>query len=200
MTRRSLAVVAVALAVVVGAPATALLATAGAPARDNAADPPSPPAGDVDWRLDQVGRDPRSLELFAYGSSCLRGRLRPAVDETARAIRITVGSERPEICTDDYGAQRLTVALRAPIRGRPVLGPHELTRDPVRPPGVAGSRVPRVLGLAPDDAIAVVRARGLRPQLERVADLRTRARVVGQTPGSGHLRRAGAPVTLFVSR
>jgi hypothetical protein len=44
-----------------------------------------------------------------------------------------------------------------------------------------------------------VRRHGLRPLLERVADLRTRPRVIGQTPASGRLAQAGATLTLFVS-
>jgi hypothetical protein len=166
--------------------------------------PPAPLSLKVDWRLDQAGRDALSLDLLAFGSgSCLPGRVTATVAESAARIRLTVttpSSGAP--CTDDYRATPLTVRLTAPVRGRAIVGPRHLPRAKrlLSPPAADRLRVPRITGLAPADALAVVREHGLRPRVEHVADLRSRARVIGQTPASGHSIRARAVVTLFVSR
>ncbi|MDO8186373.1 PASTA domain-containing protein [Conexibacter sp. JD483] len=189
----------------------ALLALAVAPAAAQAADSPGIAPGEpnpatpvaVDWRLDQAGRDARSLDLLAFGSSsCLPGSLSAAVVETRARIEISVRTVRPsgQLCTDDYVPVPLTVQLRAPPRGRLVVGPRRLRSDPLDGRAPGRRRVPRVTGLAPRDAVAVVRQHGLAPQLEHVADLRSRPRVIGQTPASGRSAARRAPVTLFVSR
>jgi hypothetical protein len=189
----------------------ALLALALAPAAAGAADPPAIAPGEpnpaapvaVDWRLDQAGRDALSLDLLAFGSSsCLPGSLTAAVVETRARIEISVRSTRPrdQVCTADYAPTPLTVRLSAPPRGRLVVGPRRLRSDPLDGRAPGRRRVPRVTGLAPRDAVAVVRQHGLTPQLERVADLRSRPRVIGQTPASGRAAARRAPVTLFVSR
>lgn len=186
-------------------------APAAVPATAVAVDPPAIAPGEpnpatpvaVDWRLDQAGRDALSLDLLAFGSSsCLPGTLSAEVVETKARISIAVRSlSGDRICTEDYGATPLTVRLRAPVRGRAVVGLRHLRHDPLgggsRP---RRQRVPRVTGLAPRDAVAVVREHGLRPLVERVADLRSRPRVVGQRPASGRTVGRRAPVTLFVSR
>jgi hypothetical protein len=157
----------------------------------------------VDWQLDQAGRDPLSLEVTAFGSSsCLPGSLTATAVESGPRIELTVRSApSAEACTLDYAPVPLTVRLSAPVRGRAVVGPRRLRRDPLADGQPARGRraVPRVTGLAPADAAAVVRRHGLRPLLERVADLRPRPRVVGQTPASGRRAQAGATLTLFVS-
>ncbi|HST41741.1 MAG TPA: PASTA domain-containing protein [Conexibacter sp.] len=178
--------------------------TLGVLASDAAAQTPAPPPAPVDWQLDQAGRDPLALDLTAFGSSsCLPGSLSATVVEAGARIEITVRSApTAEVCTADYAPVPLTVRLSAPVRGRIVVGPRRLRRDPLAggPPASGRRPVPRVTGLAPADAVAVVRRHGLRPQVERVADLRTRPRVVGQTPASGRRTSARATVTLFVSR
>ena len=171
------------------------------------APPPAPPPApvQVDWRLEQAGRDALSLDLSAYGSgSCLPGRVSASAVESATRIRVTVvvPLAAGELCTTDYRATPVTVRLAAPVGGRSIVGPRRLP-DPRRtpaPPPADPLRVPRVTGLAPADAVAVTRLHGLRPQLERVADLRSRPRTIGQTPASGRVTRARAVVTLFVSR
>lgn len=190
-----------ALALPAGAAAAGATSRATEPIAPGEPDPATPVA--VDWRLDQAGRDPLSLDLLAFGSSCLRGTLRAEVAETPTRITIAVRSLREPgtICTADYLPTPLTATLRAPVRGRAVVGPRHLRRDPLAGrPLPRRQRVPRVTGLAPRDALAVVRQHGLRPLVERVADLRGRPRVIGQTPASGRTLRGGAPVTLFVSR
>ncbi len=176
-------------------------AAASEPIAPGEPNPATPPVA-VDWRLDQAGRDPLSLDLLAFGSSsCLPGTLSARVLERGARIEIAVSSASgAEVCTADYAPTPLTVRLRAPLRGRLVVGPRRLRRDPLDGRGVGERRVPRVTGLARRDAVAVVRAHGLKPLVEQVADLRTRPRVVGQTPASGRTARRGAPVTLFVSR
>lgn len=160
----------------------------------------------VDWRLDEAGRDALTLDLLAFGSSsCLPGSLTATVVESARRIQIAVVSTpaaADQVCTDDYAPTPLTVALTAPVRGRAVVGLQRLRHDPLggRPPAGTPLRVPRVTGLAAADAVAVVREHGLRATVERVADLRSRPRVIGQTPASGRRVKARAGVTLFVSR
>lgn len=157
--------------------------------------------GLLDWRIDQVGHDARSLDLIAYGDGCGFGAGGPRVEETAREIRVRMVSDLPDdaVCTMVLASYPVTVRLDGPIAARPVVGPRKLGDD-VRLRGPGPARAPRLLGLAPRDALAVVRFHRLRPQVERVADLRTRPRVIGQTPRSGMPRRPGAAVTLFVSR
>ena len=215
--RRALAAVsALALATlpaVQGAPAAAASpapVAAGAATAAPAAEPIAPgepnPATPVavDWRLDQAGRDPLSLDLVAFGSSgCLPGTLTAEVVETRTRIEIAVRSLREPgtVCTTDYAPTPLTATLRAPVRGRPIVGLRHLRRDPLAGgPAPRRQRVPRVTGLAPRDALAVLREHDLRPLVERVADLRGLPRVIGQTPASGRAVRGGAAVTVFVSR
>lgn len=158
--------------------------------------------GLLDWRIDQVGRDARSLDLIAYGDGCGLGTGGPQVQETASEIRIRMASDLPDdaVCTELYASYPVTVRLDRPIGGRPLVGPRKLSGDGSVPRPGSRTRVPRLLGLAPRDALAVVAFHRLRPQVERVADLRTRPRVIGQTPRSGMARRPGAAVTMFVSR
>lgn len=158
--------------------------------------------GLLDWRIDQVGRDARSLDLIAYGDGCGFGAGGPRVEESASEIRVRMVSELPDdaVCTEVYASYPVTIPLDGPIAGRAVVGPRRLGSGP-RPLGVHGpTRIPRLLGLAQRDALAVVVFHRLRPQVERVADLRSRPRVIGQAPRSGMPRRPGAAVTLFVSR
>lgn len=156
----------------------------------------------LDWRIDQVGRDARSLDLIAYGDGCGFGAGGPQIQETAAEIRVRMVAELPDdaVCAMLLASYPVTVRLDGPIGGRPVVGTRKLDDDPLRPDRSVRTRVPRLLGLAPRDALAVVAFHRLRAQVERVADLRTRPRVIGQTPRSGMARRPGAAVTLFVSR
>jgi PASTA domain-containing protein len=195
MTRTILTVIA---ALTLTLPATAAARLAPPPAGPGEGTPEA-----VDWRLDEVGRTPRSLDLVAYGSSCIDGRVRPHVEELRDRVRIRVTADvGGVICTADYGAHPFSVTLERPLAGRAIGGPRKLAtaRDPVAPPVGRRTRVPRLLGLSPHDAAAVVRGHRLRPVITPVEDLPTRPRVVGQTPGSGKARRAGAAVTLFLSR
>lgn len=173
------------------------------PAPAPSAPPPAATQAPVDWQLHQAGRDARSLDLWAFGSgSCLPGTLRAEVVETARRIVITVrSSSTAEVCTDDYRAHALTAQLSTPVRGRPIIGPRRLGRDPFGGAQVPRRvRVPRATGLARADALAVVRRHGLTPRVRRVADLRGLPRVVGQSPASGRTVARDADVTLFLSR
>jgi len=165
--------------------------------------PPPAPAGApaVDWRLAGAGRDPLSLDLVAFGSSCLGGALAATVEESARRIAVTVAStSTADFCTADYGAHPLTVRLRAPVRGRAIVGPRRLWRNPVGAPGRRNVRVPRATNLSRRDAADVVRGRGLRVRVVPVARLPRLSRVIGQRPASGRSVPRGTTVSLFVSR
>ncbi len=193
---------AAALGALLLAPAAAAAASPppAAPIAPGEPNPATPVA--VDWRLDEAGRDPLSLDLLAFGSSsCLPGNLSAEVVESKTRISISVRATIGDaVCTTDYAPVPLTVRLSAPPRGRAVVGPRRLRHDPFDGRPSQTRRVPRVTGLAPRDAVAVVREHGLRPLVERVADLRSRPRVIGQTPASGRAARGRAAVTLFVSR
>ncbi|MDO8214100.1 PASTA domain-containing protein [Conexibacter sp. CPCC 206217] len=167
---------------------------------------PAPVTTPVDWRLDQAGRDALSLDLTTFGSnSCFPGNLTATAVESRSRIRLTVAVTLApqQICTADYAPVPLVARLAAPVRGRLVVGPRQLpARSRLLPPAPARDpmRVPRITGLAPVDALAVVRQHGFTPAVERVADLRGNPRVIGQTPASGRRARSRAFVTLFVSR
>jgi hypothetical protein len=188
--------------------AAALAASAGArSSRASGATGASPGAAAastpaVAWRLAEAGADPLTLDLSAYGSSCLSGQLAASTVESARRIVVTVVStSASEICTDDYGAHPLTVRLQAPLRGRPVTGPGRLREDPFAgAPAARRVRVPRVTGFARRDAVAVVHQRGLRVRVVPVADLRGLPRTVGQRPASGRSVAPGTTVSLYLSR
>lgn len=161
----------------------------------------------VDWRLVEAGREPRTLDLVAFGSSsCLRGQVTASAELQARRVVITVVTTTDaEICTDDYARIPLTVALPAPLRGRAVVGPGRLARDPHAGPApvpapAAKVRVPRATDLSRRDAVAAVRDRGLRVRVVTVADLRGLPRVVGQRPASGRAVAPGSTVSLYLSR
>ena len=173
--------------------ATTLLAAVAPPA------PAGAPA--VDWRLEEAGRLPLTLDLTAFGSSCLTGNLAASVSETARQVVVTVVSTAEALCPADYGPHQLTVELRRPIAGRALVGPrhlrHDVLTDDPRPRRV---RVPRVTGLSRRDAVDVLHQRGLRVRVVRVADLRGLPRTIGQRPASGRTVAARAVVSLYVSR
>jgi hypothetical protein len=175
-----------------------------APARAAAVAPPAPPgAPAVDWRLEEAGREPLTLDLTAFGSSgCLTGNLAASVTESARQVVVTVVSTATApICTADYAPHPLTVALRRPLAGRAVVGPRHLRRDAtVGDPLKRTVRVPRTTGLSRRDAVDVVHQRGLRIRVVRVADLRGLPRVVGQRPASGRTVSRRATVSVYVSR
>jgi hypothetical protein len=154
----------------------------------------------VSWSLVQAGPQERSLEVsFAYGGCESNPKAEAA--ESPRGLRITVSVEVPQqrgiVCPAFARLVRTRVALRAPIRGRPLLGSWSVSSTP----GPART-VPRVIGLAPGDAQRVVGGWNTSPKLH--AAIRVRhgrrglPRVTAQSPSPGAAAPRGGVVVLHV--
>jgi hypothetical protein len=175
----------------------ALAAPAGAAAQEP---PPfNAKCGDLDcrvervaakWQLLGVGRDLDRLKLVYETGGCRRSDGHLTVTETARRIRIAVDvgevvaidtPDRQVVCTREGRYGTLYVQLDRPVAGRPILG------DSTVAGGVTGEQVPRVIGLAYEDARALLR---LHPFEVRRFGERTGA-VAFQSPLPGRKARGG---------
>jgi hypothetical protein len=116
------------------------------------------------WQVLSVGRDLDRLKLVYESGGCRQGDGRATVRETASRIRIAVDEgevvaidtpDRRVACTRELRYRTLYVQLRHPVAGRRILGGPRST-------GFFGQRVPRVIGLAFQDARAVLHAQGLK--------------------------------------
>jgi len=147
----------------------------------------------ISWSLVQAGPRERSLEIaYEYGG-CERSPEATA-REYANGVSITLTTESPPantICPEFARVGTGRVALRAPLHGRRVLGTWTVSNGTP----VAGRRVPRVIGLAPSDALRVVDERATMPRLHASVRVRHvghgRPRVTWQSPAAG----AEAPVS-----
>ena len=155
----------------------------------------------IAWSLVQAGPNERSLEVsFAYGG-CQRAPRAEAVESRA-GLRIIVSVEVPQqravACPDFLRLARARVALRSPIRGRPLLGSWNVSSA-----GAVPSRVvPRVIGLAPGDARRVLAGWKARPGLHAVTRVRHGRggvpRVTAQSPSPGAAAPGSGLVVLHV--
>jgi hypothetical protein len=155
----------------------------------------------VSWSLVQAGPNERSLDVsFGYGGCESDPKAEAA--ESPHGLRITVTVEVPQqrgiVCPAIARIGRMRVALRAPIRGRPLLGSWRVSS-----PGFGRARtVPRVIGLAAGDARRVVDGWTTSPKLH--AAIRVRhgrrglPRVTSQSPSPGAPAPRGGVVVLHV--
>jgi hypothetical protein len=162
---------------------------------------PVPTDRPLDWALAGVGPGGRALVVQpgVYGG-CDQGTPRVSVRETRSQILVTVtvtSVQGPVVVCPAIAryARARTVRLARPVSGRPISG--DLQADApgfvldARVPGSAGPRVPRVVGLASNDARQVLCAWRI-----RTAPYRAGGRVVGQHPRPGAAYRvptAAAP-------
>jgi hypothetical protein len=155
----------------------------------------------ISWSLVQAGPRERSLEIgYVYGG-CERNPMTTAT-EYASGVSIAVTTEAaPARTICPAIAQLVTeqVALRAPLRGRRVLGTWTVSN---RTPA-AIRRVPRVIGLAPGDARRVVDEwipiRRLHASIRVRHDRRGLPRVTSQSPAAGAPAPSNGLVRLSVS-
>jgi PASTA domain len=160
------------------------------------------------WELRDVKRNRRAVKIVYESGGCLRRDGRATVTETSSSIKIAVDQgqvvamDTPDgefACTDELRFLSLVVRLSAPVGGRRVVGgprsefvdgPHRFTTAP-------GGRLiplaPRVLGLAAQDARALLERQGIEATGAR------RGRVVSQSPAPGSRVGRGG-VHLGVSR
>jgi hypothetical protein len=136
------------------------------------------------WQLLSVGRDLDRLKLVYESGRCRRGDGRARVTETASRIRIAVDEgevvaiDTPDphvACTQEIRYRSLYVQLRRPVAGRRVVGGTGIAG------GLSGRRMPRVIGLAFEDARELLRSYPL--EVRRFGD-RTGA-VAFQSPRPG---------------
>jgi hypothetical protein len=115
------------------------------------------------WQLVSVGRDLDRLKLGYQSGGCRRGDGRATVTETKSRIRIAVDEgevvaidtpDRQVTCTRELRYRTLYVQLDRRVAGRRILGGSALA---VR---LVSERVPRMIGLAFEDARAVLRRQG----------------------------------------
>lgn len=146
----------------------------------------------------QRGPRARSLDL-AYTAGGCDGAARAAVTETATSIRIVVRlvnrSGPGVVCPAIERCGRLRVRLRAAIDGRRVLGARRVgawcgrpARTQTTPSAVLA---PSLIGLAPADARAVLRADGM-----PVRTSGSGRRVVTQRPAPGRPTRGAVTLRL----
>ena len=136
---------------------------------------------DAPWMLLGISADGRSLDVGYQGGGCLADDGRPRVVESARRVVVTLRQTvavpaAGEGCTADLRLYRIWVSLDAPLHGRRVRGgPRFREHFPVQV-------VPRVIGMDRRDAIAALRASGLRA---RTVGRVRRGRVIEQHPRAG---------------
>jgi len=153
------------------------------------------------WDVGQVEPDGRSLQIV-YGVSydCPSGAPQPTLTETATTITIGVqqATYPNENCASlPYPAESITVRLAAPVAGRRIVGPLQGLLSPavpVIPPQILVKRgkrevqaIPRLLGLAPENALQAIRISGLRTHFCAVGPATGLPRVASQRPSPGRV-------------
>jgi hypothetical protein len=166
----------------------AAIAVAGVPVEVSASLGPGPryspiPVRDVEWTLVSVGADGRSLLINHHWAGGLGTQACLALEETD--TQITIGIALADLRRDPHagpnyaipavlGMRTLTAHLDEPVGGRRITGPQcSLHSDRLRvayrpqlmPDGTTPQLVPNVVGLALEDAKAVLRLQDFEPKL-----------------------------------
>lgn len=144
----------------------------------------------IGWRFQQVGPGQRSLEVRIGYGGCESA---PAVTarETASTIEIIATVEAPPastnvICPADSLLERILVPLARPVGGRGVTGPdQESDRGAHLELLKNGPLVPRVVGLSPPAAVALLRRIGIHPTVRFRRGQQALPRVIAQVPPPG---------------
>lgn len=143
---------------------------------------------EVSWVLLSVDANQLGFLIQYYFGGAIGPPLRISVEEDDRLIRVLAYMRQPRVVkgfpTDGRGGQA-SVKLASPIGGRPIIGP---TREQMRSRqyrlwddrGNSRLVVPRVLGLASDDAQAVLRSQRFEPVLHGPAE--HAGEVISQSP------------------
>jgi hypothetical protein len=170
----------------------------------------------VAWGVGQVGRGERTLQLIYAITSCATPGATVTIAETSATVTIGVEQETHpyEQCISAvYPVGTATVRLARPLAGRKIVGALDDLPDhavPVVPPVIVATRhqrqvqvVPRLIGLAPSDALQALKISGLRTHFCNVPPATGLPRVVAQRPAPGrvlvsrelvHIRLAGSGV------
>jgi hypothetical protein len=142
------------------------------------------------WELVQIGQKERSLEISYDLGACERTAVHNA--QNRQTVAISVTSELVDgdgVCPAILYRRRITIALAAPLAGRhveggqqplPEAGPRISLRDESRFPVV-----PRLSGLAPQDAAFLLGGLGLHAVVHVVGGTGGYPRVVSQSPAPG---------------
>lgn len=199
---------------------------ATAPSGCGLSDDPGTKTVTVPWTVLETGPGARSLVLRWRAAPCGVEKGHPVAAETATSISIRVEEKvqrKPVVCTSDLYTPTGTVRLHTPLAGRRITGPMARigrTYDG-RPVPLAHPQdwltyllkdrrfhallpeAPRVLGLAPSQAVRVLALQGFRTRVsghgrEVVAQDPGRG-VVPKDTGAGHSAFAGT-VRLTVGR
>jgi hypothetical protein len=143
------------------------------------------------WRLIEVGPAERSLEI-AYEFGGCEGPGTPRAVQSRLAVAVSVPNEEPlgaVICPAIARIGRVSIDLSGPLAGRHVQG--GTRANGISGPFVSGVEeggrgpaVPRVVGLAPQDARFLLAGLRLRPSVSVVGAVRGLARVVSQSPAA----------------
>lgn len=147
------------------------------------------PGPTTEWWPLESGQDARSIVIQArMAQGCPIGPSRAMVEETSAMIRIHVLQryQQSGMCFGTAQVRKLTVMLEAPINGRRIEGSGLVwsARGPYlikRMNSTVAPRVPRVLALAPDQAVHLLAVQGFRGE---VTDYQG-AQVVAQAPTRG---------------
>jgi hypothetical protein len=140
------------------------------------------PVRQVPWTVVNVGTDGRSLLIHHNWGGDLRRDVALALDESDTEIAIAVAlpdlrrhpNPPPNFMILDIARSRkLTVWLEQPVDGRRITGPLCALGSDRRfaykwkdlPDGTTANVVPNVVGLAPEDAINVLRSQEFEPKL-----------------------------------
>ena len=112
------------------------------------------------WRFGGISPSQSTLRIVTRGGGCSKP-IPPLVEETASAVRITARNLNPDVrapCTADIRFDTVYVKLAAPLAGRRLSG--------ASPEGqIPATSAPRVVGLAPGDAVTALRAAGASPKI-----------------------------------
>jgi hypothetical protein len=169
--------------------------------------------GPVPWGVAQVGRGERSLELAYIPDSCSSGSPQVTVAETLTAVTIDVqqSSFPAENCPSPlFAVAGVNVPLKAPLAGRRIVGTGEgfpASYDAPTEPSILASAsgtqsmtaVPRLIGLAPANALQAVKISGLRTHFCAVGPRTGLPRVVSQRLAAGRVVHPGQLVRVRIA-
>ncbi len=128
------------------------------------------------WAFAGIGPSQRTLRITVGFGGCDRPTV-PLVHEAAGSVRITARVTTPDdtgvACLAVYGYGPQLVRLARPLAGRRLLGATPTAA--ARPAGI-----PHVVGLAPGDAVTVLRRAGASPHITRRRGVAGLRRVLAQ--------------------